>query len=637
MRTNHKFLVSILSILLLAGCINPASDVRTDTQENVASGDGGGGAIPGSTNTSIPVSTQPVVEILHLIEPDLDDNQNSGDYVRKMTLPKNYQGNLYLAGINIGSLGDRIIKVRFKFGRRTQSATIEVPAIVASAPGLVQGTSIQVLILDLSNQPFRNINLLYDLYDYNEYSFDGITSPLALTEAIQDNKDSNLYCRGLDLEDDETFSGSIASGCINSGEKCLYSYAKVKDKGLIEIFSSGPVPELPITPTLAQIEEDISTSYYQDSDTALLSRCLPDEPPKNMSGQYSFELGTIASINYVFNDIFSVQNINGTQYRFDGPYRLLDTTQWKIGGDAIIGANGIFRDTLFTGSTETGFKSNLFPRYTRFNLASGVEHLSSTNVDGAKSVNTLGSPGLTEWMDGCNKRVRTYESTTKENYGSCNVSATIEVIAITDSGSEEVVTITDEVKLQLVSRDAHFNERDDVLDYNYNSCSSSSQCGSSECCFNNRCWQEPIVSQCADETQSYGQLQIGSSCNTDLQCSSLCCNQSTGRCAPHNDDNKCGKSDGQFCIAKEWCQEYSIAKYYIINTGTDGAGATTCRQRAFFYLEHGDCVSNVSGSAGRCQAPVQENPINFNSSSPDCSSAIDLSQVPQGYYNSQDL
>lgn len=633
-----KLSLFLLVILFSAACIQAPSTKRLDSEASIEAGSGNGGAIPSSGNSSgSTVSNDPVVEVLHLIEPDLDDDQNSGDYVRKMTLPKNYQGNLYLAGINIGTLTDRIIKVRFKFGRRTQTATVEVDAVVASAPGLVSGTSIQVLILDLTNQPFRNINLLYELYDYNQYSFDGVTSPLALTEPVQSNRDSNLYCRGLDLEDDETFSGSIASGCINSGEKCLYSYAKVTDKGLIEIFPSGPVAELPLTPTYAQIEEDLSSSYGQDDEEVLLKRCLPDEPPKNISNQYYYDLGTIDSVNYVFTDLFSLQTINGTQYRYDGPYRLLDTAQWKIGGNAIVGENGIFRDTLFPGSTETGFKSNLFPRYTQFNLGAGVEHLSSSSVAGPKAIKTLAATGKTGWMDGCNKRVRTFDSVTREHYGSCNVTATIEVIAIDDDGNEEVVTITDEVKLQLVSRDAHYNEREDVLDYGYNSCTSTSQCGLNECCFNNRCWSEPIVSQCADETQPYGQYQIGAACSTDLQCNSLCCNQSTGRCAPHDDNNKCSKTDGQFCIAKEWCQEYSVTKYYIIDTGDDGAGNATCRQRAFYYLEHGDCVSNASGGAGRCQAPEQDNPVNFDPNNPDCSGAIDLSQVPQGYYNSQDL
>ena len=110
-----KLSLFIVLVTILVSCIQAPSTKRLESDANIESGSGNGGAIPGSGNDgSSTVSDEPVVEVLHLIEPDLDDDQNSGDYVRKMTLPKNYQGNLYLAGINIGTVADRIIKVRFK-------------------------------------------------------------------------------------------------------------------------------------------------------------------------------------------------------------------------------------------------------------------------------------------------------------------------------------------------------------------------------------------------------------------------------------------------------------------------------------------------------------------------------------------
>ena len=126
-----KSISSILAMaFVISGCM--PSDVPSTRQsynttpigESTTGAGAGAGASTtgtGSGASSIP----PKVEIRHLIEPNLSTDptytpgtgyEGGGSYLRKLTLPKNFQGKLYLAGINIGTLSNRIVKVRFKFG-----------------------------------------------------------------------------------------------------------------------------------------------------------------------------------------------------------------------------------------------------------------------------------------------------------------------------------------------------------------------------------------------------------------------------------------------------------------------------------------------------------------------------------------
>ena len=53
------------------------------------------------------------------------------------------------------------------------------------------------------------MRLPYDLYDYNDY-----TDPAK--DIISDPRDGGLYCRGLRLEDDPTFSATTQTTAIQS-------------------------------------------------------------------------------------------------------------------------------------------------------------------------------------------------------------------------------------------------------------------------------------------------------------------------------------------------------------------------------------------------------------------------------------
>ena len=108
------------------------------------------------------------VEIRHLVEPKVDESSDGGEYKRKLTIPKNYDGYLYLAGINISSLASKSISVRFKFGLNEFEKTI--PATVSTAPGLTPQTDIEVLIMDFRSKPFQDSHLNVEP-QYAQYSF----------------------------------------------------------------------------------------------------------------------------------------------------------------------------------------------------------------------------------------------------------------------------------------------------------------------------------------------------------------------------------------------------------------------------------------------------------------------------------
>lgn len=208
-----------------------------------------------------------------------------------------------------------------------------------------------------------------------------------------------------------------------------------------------------------------------------------------------------------------------------------------------------------------------------------------------------------------------------EHIGSCNVTATMEIIAKDDNGNWYVVSESKDIKLQLVRPTQYSTElNDNVLYQNYKTCSSNSMCGASECCYNNRCWDETLVSQCIDNSNYNGNKVVGDTCATDVECQSLCCNTTSGKCAVHNTllnpQVLCQKPIGSFCIAKEWCQKTPITTYLIVKTGTDLQGNVTCALRSYVTQEYGDCKNGV------CVAPVQSSPPPFDVNNPDCSNAV---------------
>ena len=68
----------------------------------------------GDTMTNEEDVVQTAVELRHFIDPF------DGTYKTKLTIPKNYKGNLYLAGLNIATLRNKLVKVRFKIGRELE-------------------------------------------------------------------------------------------------------------------------------------------------------------------------------------------------------------------------------------------------------------------------------------------------------------------------------------------------------------------------------------------------------------------------------------------------------------------------------------------------------------------------------------
>ena len=617
-----------------------SSDIGS-VQKNAYSQDGTGSTTSGSgagrTNTQVGGGTTlpPKIEIRHLIEPNLsfDPNYSSGtgyagggSYVRKLTLPQNFQGRLYLAGINIATLSSTHVRVRFKFGVNREPITI--PATIIQAPGITPQTDISVLVMDLRSEPFKNLRLPYDLFDYNDYNFDNGDAP------TQDNRDTGLYCRGLRIEDDPTFTGVGACDGLQSqpgqpAEECLYAYAKVQDQGLIQ--ETGSV-KIPITPSLAQVKSNVGGFYYQDFLSELLKKPLLDTMPTSnpyTAGAYKFSEQSVGSVTDAVNitfgnngsSVWDPMNFLGRTYYYRGPYRLINTSEWQFRFAELDGDKKLFRKDSWVNyplylsqplvddnqvnptQNRIYFNSYLFPLATKLDLNASVPHLASGAVLAPRVEQNLPSSGKTLWMDGANARAQSLNNQL-QHMGSCNVTSTIEIIAKDKNNQDYIVALSKDVKLQLVRSSQHRTDlNNDVLYSNFKRCSSNSACSSTECCFNQRCWDQSLVSQCLDSSVNTGNRPIGESCANDLECSSFCCNRTTGKCAQHNTNSSppvlCGKPAGDFCISKEWCQKSTVVKCVIVST-TDRLGNPSCRQACTNVQEFGDCKKGI------CVAPVQE-------------------------------
>ncbi len=655
----------LVGVLILSGCTPADMPSRTNLSEtgNIACPVGTTCA-GGGENTTIGGGTTlpPKVELRHLIEPNLStdtsystgtgqESFNGGSYVRKLTIPKNFAGRLYLAGINIGSLASRHVRVRFKFGVGRESVTI--PATVAQAPGITPQTEISVLVMDLRSEPFRNIRLLYDLFDYNDYTLDADGSFATGVEPTQDNRNTGLYCRGLRVEDDSTFDGvGACDGEQTSGpaEECLYAYAKVLDQGLVQL--NGTV-KVPVTPSFPQIKSTTGSGYFQDSMAQKLRKPLMDTIPSssNVISSVRFSDARITgstsdTVPVVFQttattSIWDPFEILLKRYVYRGPYRLVNLANWEFQFryDQLHGTKRLFRENSWVSypnyltdpladdsvtapiQNRLYYNSYLFPLATKLDLTANVSHLSSTDADGIRGDQILSVSGKTQWMDGSNARAQS-RNFDLEHVGSCNVSATLEVIAKDDKNVDYVIATSKDVKLQLVRPTQYRTDAgNEVLYSNFKSCTTNAGCGGSECCFNNRCWDQSLVSQCFDASSTQGNRTIGESCVSDLECTSLCCSRSSAQCAPHNTILSpavlCSKPIGDFCIAKEWCQKTTVVKCYVIRTGTDTQGNTTCRQQCYNVQEFGDCKSGV------CVPPPQATIPTFDPSDPNaCNNAV---------------
>ena len=622
MGTYKISLILLLLLGLLASCIQDPSvrsmrPSKSGSLSSTASGTTGSGnnAGPGENGTgTVGTSTDDIltngrVEIRHIVNP------TTGTYESKVSIPKNFTGTLYLSGLNVASLSDKIIYARFKFGRELEAIT--VPATIARASGLTPQTDMEVVILRMRNRPFENIRLLYDLYDYNTYSASGTPTT--------DPKNVGLYCRGLKLEHDPTFQGNLSNtACDAAGERCLYAYAKVVDSGLYYNSSGTWIAN---NPTTAQVDTS-ATTYATHVSTAAnaLTKCLPDGiDTSNIGGV----LGTTINSGTLTWDRSIV--LGGTEYRYRGPYRPISQSLWGISGGALFSdlssgssPTGLFQKTMVSGDPKGGYQSFLFPRAAKRSLRAGIQYWGSTDpFADVKSLLSLTSSGDSDYMDGCNARLVDQSAYSPEAMSACNVTGTIELIQKDPTtGTETVISTSSEVKLQLVRASETDSYGDEVIYSSMNSCSSSYACGSDQCCFNNRCWSKNYVSQCPEDVSPVGNGNIGSTCKTDYDCTSLCCNQSTNTCQVHiNTESQqvlCSKAAGQQCVAKEWCAKVDVIIYKKIKTGIDPiTNKQLCRLQPYNVPTFSDCRNGV------CVPPAQPTPPSFDPSNPDCSDAED--------------
>lgn len=600
----------ISAILLLNSCVQETSSTRMKSSTR--------SSLTGTTSTSpIDSSTSSTtdsslftqkVELSHLVDPF------DGTYKKKLTLPKNFKGNLYLAGLNVSALTNKIVSVRFNFGTDKQSVVLN--ATVARAPGIVPKTDIQVLVIDMNSKPFNKMRLGYDLYDYNDYYTDASHPTTPTKEIVTDPRDGGLYCRGLNPQDDPTFQAlSTTSTCSAIGDKCLYSYAKIVDSTLYSDQTvSSTVYRLSSIPTRSHVWSKSSGVRSPAISLFPATSCLPDDENYSVFNTL-FDLSP-AITGIAFNTAVS------TGYYYQGPFRAIDYSNWKISSQAKYNSKyGLFQsDSSIIGIQGiTGTHSFLFPRAGKLSLPPGSYYLGSDSYFGARTEDVTLSTGVSKYVDGCNLRVLNIDPASNEGIGSCNVNASIEVFYYSADGKEINITTDKTIKLQLIRPSLTNFEGKEVLTTAFKRCESSTTCGSDECCFNSRCWSKDLVTQCVDQTPVIGNQQIGDNCASDFECSSLCCNQSTGSCAPHNPNgstpNYCNKSSGQQCVSKEFCQQVAVVTCKIVKSGFKADGTAACTLRCPAVMTYGDCKS------GTCVPPTQPAVPAFDPN--DCSQAVD--------------
>lgn len=599
-------MLSLLMCFVLVSCVQGTGSRGV---RGLASKSAGltGGKIPGtgigavgdgtSTETGSAIMSQRV-ELSHLVDPF------DGTYKKKLTLPKNFKGNLYLAGLNVSSLTNKIVSVRFNFGVEKQSVTLK--ATVARAPGIVPKTDIQVLVIDMNSVPFNKMRLTYDLYDYNNYT--DLTKPI-VDEIVSDPRDGGLYCRGLRLEDDPTFIPVLeTSACSSATDKCLYSYAKLVDTTLYDDrIISGVTQRVSSIPTRSQVWTESSGVRTPLVSSLAGTACLPDDDDAQ-------------GINQLFdlNFISLAYDLSMLGYYYRGPFRSINDSDWQISGDAVYNTStGLFQTRSASTSAITGYHSMLFPRSGKLSLNQGVSYLGSTDKVGARTKMVADSTGTTQYVDGCNVRTLNIDPATNESISSCNVNASIEVFYMLE-GREVNITTDKSIKLQLIRSSINFQGQE-VLTTTFKRCENSTTCGSGECCFNSRCWSKDLVTQCVDQTPVIGNQEIGANCSSDFECSSLCCNQSTGSCSPHNPNGTnpitCGKSSGQQCVSKEFCKQEAVVTCKIVKSGFNADGTAACTLRCPAVMTYGNCTN------GACVPPIQPGVPPFDPT--DCSNAVD--------------
>jgi hypothetical protein len=600
-KSRHSLVASFLLILSMtfSSCVQNGGlrsrSLSSTSSGNITGGTGTGNnavggetGVPGIANGTT-VQSQ-MVELSHFVDPV------DGSYKKKLTLPKNFKGNLYLSGLNVSSLASKIIKVRFSFGRERQA--IVMGATLARAPGIVPNTSIQVLVVDMNNTPFGNMRLGYDLFDYNDYN----AVANANMDVATDPRDGGLYCRGLLLADDPTFLQGQGSKCDGSvpAAVCKYSYAKITDATLqYPTAAIDPLTSLPF--------------LYDKIPTRVQAWVFPDPAPANsaafLGNMCLPDINAAAFSSIIATDPLLSPYGLPAGLKYVAPYRSINQSEWQISLTAITSATGLYAGGVI------GFQSLLFPRAGKLQLGPNINYYGSVGTTvadkfTARTLQVSGSTGTTNYVDGCNLRTQNYDPATNESIGSCNVSASIEVFYTNSVGQEVIITKDNALKLQLIRPSTLNYLGQEVLASAFKSCSSSSTCGASECCYNSRCWSKDLVTQCVDQLPIVGNQVIGANCTSDFECSSLCCNSSTGSCAPHDPNglspNFCSKSPGQQCVTKEFCRKDFISecKVYFMPGIFKADGVTpVCTLRCAPVESFGNCLASRGTST--CTAPIQ--------------------------------
>lgn len=645
MKTKYIYLKTIqfglvVLMLFLTACLDTqtvrkrSTKIATPSTESDSTPVDGNAAGPGEGGDGSVASTLDGIlengeaELRHIVDP------TDGTYKTKVTIPKNFTGLLYLSGLNITSLASKLVYARFNFGRDLEPVTIQ--ATIGRAPGITPQTDIEVVILDINDKPFEDIRLLYDLFDYNDYDSDNDGTEEGTP--VSDARDGYLYCRGLKLEHDPTFQSSLTNTACDgldgdgnsTDEKCLYAYAKIKDSGL---YDSNSLALIPSTPQI-----DIGGSgYTSDSETYAVTKCLPDS---NNSSQLQAVLNATSITGAAtLAGGETVTMPSAATYTYNGPYRALSQTSWEISAgslfsDMTVGGTtpmGLFQKSYDIGNYDPdgGYRSFLFPRSGTMSLSAGVQHFSLTDPfptmgspDTPRTLTSLVSSGDSNYVDGCNIRMLEYDSSSNEGISSCNVTATIELLTIDAATNKEtILTSSSKVKLQLIRPSETDYMGREVLYTSMKTCINSQSCGATECCFNSRCWSKELVAQCLEDASIVGNNGIGESCTSDFQCSSFCCNSSTGVCAVHlntqDEQVLCSKAPGQTCVAREWCRKENVQHCYIVKTSKTAQGQQECALRCYNVPTYGDCRD------GYCFPPVPPAVPEFDSSNPDCTEAID--------------
>ena len=511
--------LTILAILLCSCIANKSMRSPSSTSSsNLVNGNssltpskGTQGAIPSPTATSSATPVAQLVQLENLIDPVTMTAKN------KISIPKNYQGYLYITGINLGSLIGQILQVRMNFGYDQEAMVF--PATVARGTGILPQTNSYVLIIDVSQGQFQNMRLPYDLYDYNNYKNGSVA------DVVTDPTNGGLYCRGLQLKDDPTYIPTSSTvNCVNPTDKCLYAYAKITDAGFYE--NNGGVP-LTTTPTKPQIWSS-STVF---NSTLLNGMCLPDIAYNNSSSS----AWSLFNANIPADP--TISSTPATAMTFHGAYRAITSSSaytWGISGAAIAAHDattgqpyGLFDVAGNTSNVgdyttwSTWSSSLLFPRAGKISLPPNVNYLGSIPtvstvngvtinnyfVDRTNTPSVTGVAGTTNYMDGCSMRVMSYNAATNEGIGSCNVLANIQLFYM--NGTNEVdVAQTNALKIQLTRAMIVNSSNQQVLANSFNVCSSSTTCGASECCYSGRCWPNQLVSQCIDSINPTGNYDV---------------------------------------------------------------------------------------------------------------------------------